>query len=72
MATVIQAGDTVMTTTEAAKYLNLAEDTVRQYIRRKLIRAKKAGPIYLVTKSECDRYRKEKNSPGNPAFSRAS
>lgn len=55
-----------MTTREAANYLKLAENTVRQYINRGIIHAKKAGPIHLVTKAECDRYKKEKRPRGNP------
>lgn len=65
MATKITS-DTAMTTAEAANFLGFAEDTVRQYIRRGLIRAKKFGPVYLVTKSECERYRKERRPRGNP------
>lgn len=70
MATRVNAGDYVMTTSQAAKYLKLAEDTVRQYIRRNIIRATKAGPIYLVTKSECERYKRERRPRGNPTFSK--
>ena len=55
-----------MTTTQAAEYLGLALDTVRQYVHRGLIRGTKAGPIYLITKAECDRYRRERKSVGNP------
>lgn len=63
-----KADELPMTTTQAAKYLRLAEDTVRQYIHRGVIKATKLGPIHVVTKQECDRYRKEKRPRGNPNF----
>lgn len=59
-----------MTTTEAATYLGFAEDTVRRYIQRGLIQARKFGPVYLVTKMECDRYRKQRRPRGNPNLRR--
>lgn len=59
-------GDVAMTTTEAANYLGFAEGTVRRYIQRGLINAKRFGPIYLVTKTECDRYMRERRPRGNP------
>ena len=55
-----------MTTKEAADYLGFAEDTVRKYINRGLIASKKAGPIHLVTKLECDRFKKTNRPRGNP------
>jgi excisionase family DNA binding protein len=58
----------VFTTPEAAEYLGFAEDTVRRYIYRGLIKAKKVGQQWLVTKEECNRYLAEKNPPGNPNF----
>lgn len=64
MATIVR--DTVYTTREAADYLGFAEDTIRRYIYRGLMKAEKHGPVYLVTKSECDRYRKEKREKGRP------
>lgn len=57
-----------MTTKEASGYLGLAEDTVRKYINRGLIAARKAGPIHLVTKAECDRFKKTVRRRGNPNF----
>jgi hypothetical protein len=57
-----------MTTTQAATYLGLAPNTVAIYIQRGLIKAKKLGPINVVTKAECDRYRKNKKPRGNPNF----
>lgn len=63
--------DTVYTTAEASNYLGLSEHTVRKYIERGLIKAKKMGSINLVTKKECDRYRKEKRPRGNPNLSKS-
>jgi len=60
------------TTSEAAEYLSLAEETVRVYVKRNLLKpAKRIGRSHLFTQSECDRYKlfkrpvgqkKEKNS----------
>ncbi len=61
-----QVSEFPMTTRQAADYLGFAEDTVRQYIHRGLIKARKLGPIHVITKAECDRYKRERRSPGNP------
>lgn len=66
MATRLSKTDTLFTTSEAAEYMGFEEDTVRQYVYRGLMRGKKMGPIWLLTKSECDRYLREKRSVGNP------
>ena len=58
----------VFTTREAANYLGYAEDTVRRYVYRSLIRAEKFGNSLLITKAECDRFKREKRGPGNPTF----
>ena len=63
MATSIPA-ETIFSTREAAEYLDFAEDTVRKYIQRGLISADKIGPVYVVRKSECDRYLREKRAVG--------
>jgi len=55
-----------MTTAEAAKYMGLALDTVRQYVHRGVISATKFGHLHVITKAECDRYLREKRGPGNP------
>ena len=61
----IQSNDeTFFTTQEAAEYLGFAEDTVRRYVYRKLIQAKKLGNMLLFSKEECDRYQREKRNPG--------
>ena len=62
----MKVAETVYTTKEAADYLGFAEDTIRRYIYRKLINARKHGPVYFVTKTECDRYRKERRRLGRP------
>lgn len=59
--------DTVMSTREAAKYLGLAENTVRLYLYRGTMTATKIGPVWCVTRSECDRYQREKRDVGRPA-----
>jgi len=58
--------DTVMSTREAAEYLGLAENTVRQYINRGIMKAVRIGPVWCVMRSECDRYDREKREPGRP------
>lgn len=58
--------ETIYTTREAADYLGFAEDTVRKYIQRGLINAEKMGPVYVVRKSECDRYKAAKRNEGRP------
>lgn len=55
-----------MTTTQAAEYLGLAANTVAVYVTRGLIKARKVGPINLITKAECDRYLRERRPRGNP------
>ena len=60
-----------MTTSEAAEYLGFATDTVRKYIQRGLIKSKKTGPIHLVTKVECDRFRRTIRPRGNPNFAKS-
>jgi excisionase family DNA binding protein len=59
--------DTVMSTREAADYLGLAENTVRQYLNRGIMQAVKIGPVWCVMRSECDRYDREKREPGRPS-----
>ena len=58
--------DTVLTTTEAARRMKLSKHTVLAYIERELIKARKLGPIWLLTASECDRYCRERRPRGNP------
>lgn len=63
MATYFPA-ETIFTTREAAEYLGFAECTVRQYINRGLIFAEKMGPVYVVRRSELDRYKANRRSVG--------
>lgn len=62
----IKVTDTVLTTKEAGKRMGLSKVTVFAYIKRGLIKAKKLGPIWLITASECDRYLRERRPRGNP------
>lgn len=62
----IKVTDTVLTTTEAARRMGLSEHTVRIYIGRGLIQARKLGPIRVITATECDRYVREKRKRGRP------
>ena len=55
------------TVEEAADYLGYSVHTIRQYINRNLISASKFGPAVVIDKAECDRFRKEKRSPGRPS-----
>jgi excisionase family DNA binding protein len=57
-------GETFFTTQEAASYLGFAEDTMRRYVYRGLIASRKLGNMRLFSKSECDRYKREKRQPG--------
>ena len=67
----IKVVDTVYTTSEASDYLGLSRHTVRKYIERGLIKAKKMGSINLVTKKECDRYKNNRRRRGNPNLSKS-
>lgn len=58
-----------MTTRQAAEYLGYAEDTVRKYVYRGLIKTKKFGGLHVLTKQECDRFRKERRPIGRPRAS---
>lgn len=58
--------DTLFSTGEAASYLGYAEDTIRRYIYRGLINSAKLGNSLVITKSECDRFKREKRSAGRP------
>jgi excisionase family DNA binding protein len=56
----------VLTVAEAAKRMELSEHTVRAYIERGLIKARKLGQMWLITAAECDRYLRERRPRGNP------
>lgn len=48
-----------LTIAEAAQQLGLAPATLRAQIRNGRLDAMKVGPIYLVQRSELERYRRE-------------
>lgn len=48
-----------MTLIEAAFLLNLSPDTLRVQVARGKLKAKKVGPVWTVTPSEVERYRRE-------------
>jgi excisionase family DNA binding protein len=57
----------LLTTAEAAKSIGVAQDTVRKYIQRKLIKPfGTIGSAYLMTAGEVERYKNEKRPRGNP------
>lgn len=66
----IKANETVLTTAEAAKRMDLTKNTVLAYIERGLIKARKLGPIWLISEEECDRYNRERRPRGNPTLSK--
>lgn len=48
-----------LTISEAAQQLGLAPATLRVQIRKGRLEAAKIGPIYVVQRSELERYRRE-------------
>jgi excisionase family DNA binding protein len=48
-----------VTLTEAAALLGVTADTLRQQVARGRLKARKLGPIWTVTPSEVERYRRE-------------
>lgn len=48
-----------MTLNEAAVLLGVTPDSLRQQVHNGKLRAKKVGPIWTVTPSEVERYRRE-------------
>lgn len=65
----LQEKEVMLTTEEAAELLKLAPATVRQYVRRGLLKPRRRiGQAFLFLKSECDRYAKQKKPRGNPNF----
>jgi hypothetical protein len=51
---------------EAAKYLSMPEVTLRTYIRRKLIAKTKFVASVAILQEECDRFLRERRTPGRP------
>lgn len=58
--------EVLFSTSEAASYLGLRETTVRTYVARGTLHAKKLGQTLVFPKSECERYLKENPGPGKP------
>ena len=56
------------TVTDAAKYLNYSEHTVRTYLLEGCLRGKKLGQNWLVSQEECDRFKQSRKPRGNPNF----
>lgn len=64
----IESKTRLLESDEAAAFLELSADTIRQYIRRKLIKpAYTVGGAYLIEESECKRFSKARRKPGRPA-----
>jgi excisionase family DNA binding protein len=63
----LQQNEEFLTTREAAKSLGFAEDTVRRYINEGLIKAKMFGNSWAVSRTEVERYRREKRPVGRPS-----
>lgn len=63
-----------MTTTEAAKFLGLAESTVRRLVRDGKLQAEKVGPIHWIDGRSCRALKAERKRnpprPGNPNWRR--
>lgn len=49
----------MLTLAEAAKRLNLSPETLRWQVRNGKLRARKVGPVWVITPGELERYRKE-------------
>ena len=66
----IQAKEPMLTTEDAAEFLNLTTNTVRKYVQKGKLRPfKRIGRACLFLKSECVRYKRERKPRGNPTFS---
>ena len=58
--------DDVMTFSQAAASLGLATVTLRVQTQRGKLKATKVGSVWLVTKGEVERYRREHLGKGTP------
>lgn len=66
-----KTSEKIYTSPEIAKALGLKVDTVRQYVRRGVLKPlRKIGQTYLFTDSERERYEQERQPAGNPNLSR--
>lgn len=65
MAVSIKSDERIYGTVEAAKFLRLGPDTVRQYVHRGLLKPYGSiGGRYLFQESELRRYEAERRGPG--------
>ena len=55
-----------MTIKQAAEYLGLHRDTVRQQIGHGALKAEKLGPIWVITTAEVRRYKAENRGRPGP------
>lgn len=46
----------LITLQEAAEYAGLSRDSLQSYIRRKRLKAKKMGPVWVTTRAAVDEY----------------
>lgn len=56
----------MLTTDQAAQILGIRASTVSAYIRRGLIRARKLGPIWVVSDLEVVRFARDRRGLGYP------
>ncbi len=56
----------MLTTEQAAAALGISASTVATYIRRGLIRARKFGPIWMISPREVKRFAGERRPVGYP------
>jgi excisionase family DNA binding protein len=65
--TIQRKNEDFLTTREAAAELGFAEDTVRRYINKGMIKAQMFGNSWAVSRTEIERYREEKRPRGRPS-----
>ncbi|HEY7181061.1 MAG TPA: helix-turn-helix domain-containing protein [Blastocatellia bacterium] len=58
--------ENVLTVTQAAERLGVADAHVRLLIKQGKLKADKHGSLWLLTVEEVDRYQKEKKPRGRP------
>jgi len=56
---VIEPGNDILTSMEAAAFLRITDSTIRAQIRRGKLKGKKRGGIWLFTLDEVERYARE-------------
>jgi excisionase family DNA binding protein len=55
----LPGGGVTLTLSEAATRLGVEHDTLRRQIRLGKLKARKLGPIWVVSEKEVERYRRE-------------